>query len=316
MTIYYSFTSSPVIAQGTQTMELPADSVIGQLDGHYNASTFVSNFFYVTTQLQVSATSPPVGSVLTIPGNIDLVVQFNEAIDPYAVSTSDFEVSQGAVSSAIVLTPQAVDLTITGVTQDGTLTLTVPAGVLLDSYGVPNLEFVGTYVTDIVSAAYPVPLAGQAPAGSLIYDPSVSGTVGFVGDTDTYTLALAAGQQLSLALTTGTGLVGTITLEDPSGTTIGTAIGSGPGATVVLQSAPINAAGTYSLIVGGSGGTTGSYTLQAILNAVFKQATDGNNSIGTAYDLTSAFESLGTTPTADRAGVLGTLARLQPTSTP
>ena len=56
-------------------------------------------------------------------------------------------------------------------------------------------------MTDIVSEPYPVPLTGQPPAGSLIYDPTVTGTVGFVGDTDTYTLALAAGQQLSLALT-------------------------------------------------------------------------------------------------------------------
>ena len=141
----------------------------------------------------------------------------------------------------------------------------------------------------------------------MIYDPSVTGTVGFVGDTDTYTLALAAGQQLSLALTTGSDLIGTVTLIGPGGTTIGTATGSGPGATVELESAPISVAGTYSLVVGGSGGTTGSYTLQAILNAAYKSATDGNNSIASAYDLDAAFLSLGTTPSASRAGVVGTL---------
>ena len=209
-------------------MNLPAESVIGALDGHANAADFTATFFYVTTQLQVSATSPPVGSVLTIPGTIDLVVQFNEAVNPYAISTSDFEVSQGSVTSAVPLTPQAIDLTITGVTQDGTLTLTVPAGVLFDNFGVPNLGFTGTYVTDIVSEPYPVPLVQQAPAGSLIYDPSVSGTVGFGGDTDTYTLALAAGQQLSLALTVDSSLIGTVTLEGPGGTTIGSATGAAP----------------------------------------------------------------------------------------
>ncbi len=47
--------------------------------------------------------------------------------------------------------------------------------------------------------------------------------------------------------------------------------------------------------------------MQAILNAVFKQATDGNNSIGSAYDLGSAFASLGTASYSDRAGVVGTL---------
>ena len=75
----------------------------------------------------------------------------------------------------------------------------------------------------------------------------------------------------------------------------------------MLQSAPIASSGTYSLIVGGSGGTTGTYTLQAILNAVFKPSSLSINSIGTAYNLGPAFESLGTTPAADRAGVVGTL---------
>ena len=306
-TITYTFNTSPVVTQGTETMNLPADSVIGAVDGNPNHSPFTATFFFVTTQLQVTATSPAVGSVLTIPGDIDLVVQFNKAIDPTAIKTSDFLVSQGTVASAVPLTPQAVDLTITGVTQDGTLTLTIPAGVLFDSFGVPNLGFTGTYITDIVSEAYPVPLQQQPPAGSLIYDPTVTGTVGFVGDTDTYTLALAAGQQLSLALTVDPGLIGTVTLVGPGGTTIGSATGSGPGATVVLQSAPIAAAGTYSLVVGGSGGTTGAYTLQAILNAVFKPSSLPINSIGTAYNLGTAFLGLGTTPTADRAGVVGTL---------
>ena len=34
-TIYYTFTSSPVINQGLETMELPADSVIGANDGQF-----------------------------------------------------------------------------------------------------------------------------------------------------------------------------------------------------------------------------------------------------------------------------------------
>ena len=61
------------------------------------------------------------------------------------------------------------------------------------------------------------------------------------------------------------------------------------------------------MVVSGSGGTTGNYTLQAILNAVYKQSTGTNNSIASAYDLTNAFSSLGSTPSADVAGVLGTI---------
>jgi protocatechuate 3,4-dioxygenase beta subunit/glutamine cyclotransferase len=304
-TIYYSFTSSPVITQGIETMNLPAGSVEGANDLQFNHAAFNSSFFFVYQQLAVVATSPPVGSVLKIPGDVDLVVQFNEAFDPYAINAGDFEVSQGYVSNAKVLTPEAVDLTISGMTQDGTMTLTLPAGALKDSFGVPNLAFSGTYITDIVSQAYPTPLGGKAPAGSLIYDPSVNGTIGFVGDTDTYTLPLAAGQQLSAVMSVDPGLIGTITVLDPGGNTVATATGSGAGATVVLESAPVNLAGTYSIVVGGSGGTTGAYNLQAILNAAYKQSSDNIGSIPQAYSLDNAFISLGTTPYADRAGVLG-----------
>ena len=107
-------------------MSLPAGAVKGAGDEIGNAA-FSASFFYVTTQLQVTATSPAVGSVLTAPVT-DLVVQFNKAFDPSTINTSDFQLSQGTVVSAVPLTSQSVDLTLSGVTQDGSLTLTVPAG--------------------------------------------------------------------------------------------------------------------------------------------------------------------------------------------
>ena len=201
LTITYTYNTSPVTTQGSQTMSLPADSVIGANDGLPNAGTFTSSFFYVINQLQVESTSPAVGSVLTVPVT-DLVVTFNEAVNPYAISTSDFQLSQGSVVKAVPLTPESIDLTLSGVTQDGSLTLTVPAGVLFDMFGVPNLGFTGNYIVDIVSAPYPTPLQGQVPPGSLIYDPSVTGTIGFVGDTDSYTLPLDGDQQ-SLTIAAG-----------------------------------------------------------------------------------------------------------------
>ena len=188
------------------------------------------------------------------------------------------------------------------------LTLTIPAGALTDQYGVPSAGFTGTYITDIVSEPYPIPLTQQAAGGQPDLRPvGQRRPSDAAGNTDTYTLPLAAGQTLSLVLVTDPSLIGTVTLVGPDGTTIGSATGAGAGATVVLESAPIATAGTYSLIVGGSGGTTGNYTLQAILNAAYKPATGTNNSIASAYDLSSAFTSLGTTPYADRAGVLGTI---------
>src|SRR5262249_10509505 len=155
--------------------------------------------------------------------------------DPYSITPGDFQLSQGTVVAAKPVTSQTVDLTLSGITQDGSLTLTIAAGAILDDHGVPGLDFTGNYIVDLVSAPYPTPLQGKDPAGSLIYDPKVSGSVGFPGATDTYTLPLAANQSLSLVLSVDPGLTGTLTVLDPSGTTVGTATGGGAGQTVVLQ---------------------------------------------------------------------------------
>jgi methionine-rich copper-binding protein CopC/protocatechuate 3,4-dioxygenase beta subunit len=305
LTITYTFNTTPIVNQGLETMSLPAGSVKGLSDQQGNVA-FSANFYFVTVQLQVTATSPPVGSILTPPVT-DIVVQLNKDFDPYSLSASDFQVSQGSVVSAVPLTSSTIDLTLAGVTHDGTLTLSLPAGAILDTYGVGNLAFSGTYIVDIVSAPYPTPLQGKPPAGGLIYDPSVTGSVGFVGDTDTYTLPLAANQTISLVLSVDPSLIGTLTLLAPDGSTVATATGASAGQTVVLQTAPVATAGTYSLVVGGSGGTTGNYTMQAILNAAYTQQSDSIHTIGTAYDLTGAFSPLGTTPSASRAGALGQL---------
>ncbi len=284
-TIYYTYNTSPVTKQGTESMDLPADSVIGANDGQSNPVAFSASFYYVVTQLQVLATSPAVGSVLTVPVT-DLVVEFNTAFNLSTLRTSDFQLSQGTVQSALPLTPKSVELTLSGVTQDGSLTLTVPAGGIQDTLGVPNAAFTGAYVTDIVSQPYPTPLQAVNPAGSLIYDPTVTGSIGFVGDTDSYTLSLTGGQTLSLVLSTDPNLIGMVALLGPGGSTIASATAAAAGDDAVLESAPIATAGTYSLVVAGSGDTTGNYTLQAILNAAYKQGNGTNNSIASAYDLT------------------------------
>ena len=44
LTITYTFSPSPVVTQGTETMELPAVSVIGALTGKENPTTFTASF--------------------------------------------------------------------------------------------------------------------------------------------------------------------------------------------------------------------------------------------------------------------------------
>jgi hypothetical protein len=305
LTITYTFAKTPVTQPGTESMSLPAGSVKGQGDEQGNAA-FSASFYYTPVQLQVTVTSPAVGSVLVAPIT-DLVVQFNKAFDPYSISTADFLLSQGTVVAAKPVTSQSVDLTLSGITQDGTVTLTIPAGAILDTNEVPGAAFTGTYIVQVNSQPFPTTFQSVPPPGSLIYDLTATGAINFAGDSDTYTLPLVAGQTLTVDMSTDSTLQGTITVTDPNNNVIGTATVPASGQTVVLQTAPITTAGTYSFTVAGANGTQGNYAVQAILNAAYKLATGTNNATASAYDLSGAFVGLGTTPASDRAGVIGTI---------
>ena len=203
LTVTYTFNSTPVSHQGNETMSLPGGSV--RTAGGDGNAPFSAGFLYVAVQLAVSATSPAVGSILAAPVT-DLVVQFNKDFDPYTVSASDFQISgQGTIVSVVPLTSSTVDVTLAGINQDGTFTLSLPAGAINDVYGIGNVPFTGTYIVDIGSAPYPTPLAAKPPLGSLIYDPSIAGAISYAGDTDTFTLPVAANQTITLVLSVDPG---------------------------------------------------------------------------------------------------------------
>ena len=111
-----------------------------------------------------------------------------------------------------------------------------------------------------------------------------------------------------MVLTVDPSLIGTLTLLAPDGNTVAIGHRRPARADGRPPDCARRTAGTYSLVVGGDSGTTGNYTLQAILNAAYIQSTDTINTIGTAYDLSSAFSGLGTSPYADRAGVVAIAA--------
>ena len=92
-------------------------------------------------------------------------------------------------------------------------------------------------------------LQSIAPAGSMIYDPPSSGSLFGVGDTDDFTVALAAGQKAMVRLTPhNSGLQAQVELIGPDGSTVlGTAQAQAAGDTVLLQNVPITASGTYTV---------------------------------------------------------------------
>jgi sugar lactone lactonase YvrE len=310
-TLTFHFNTSPVTHEGPQTIALAAGSITRLANGD-PLQAYSATFYYDTLRLQVASTGPAAGSAINLPGH--LVLHFYEAVAASSISTSNLVLSAGTVTAAAAVAgdPTSVDYTISGpASLDGkTLTVTLPAGTLLDTDGNPGLGFSAGYAANILVSPYPTPLTPDAPAGSLIYDPSVSATIGFAGDTDSFTISLDAGQTVSVAVTPDAALQPGVALIGTDGTTVvASATASGPGAAAVLQTIPTATAGTYTVRVSGASSTTGAFTVRLTLNAALQNELYGVTSAGSddtivgAQDLSGAFVDLG--GGASRAAVLG-----------
>ncbi|MGD9720098.1 MAG: S8 family peptidase, partial [Pirellulales bacterium] len=228
-TLTFHFNSTPVTTQGPQTMAITAGSILRASDAD-PIDAFSAIFFYDILPLEVISTVPPFpGGIFTLPGPVTLDVTFNEPFDPSSVQSSDLVLGgiAGAFASAVTVLPgdTTARFTIDGLTTtEGSLTASIAAGALKDTFGSPGAAFSTTYQVDIGTVPYPTPLAPKNPPGSLIYDPSVGGSISFAGDVDSFTLAIDAGQTITVVVTPLIGnLQPSIELHDPANTLIGSA---------------------------------------------------------------------------------------------
>jgi len=151
LTITFTFNSSPVVNQGAQTMHIPADAFTRQSDGQ-GIFAFDCTFRYDVTLLAVTTTNPPVGGTFQPPGPASYTydVNFNEAVDPNSVQTTDLHLS--GVPGTTVTNVQVINgnmtaeftLNFTSIFS-GTLTVNIPAGAITDQFGNPGAAFTGTY---------------------------------------------------------------------------------------------------------------------------------------------------------------------------
>jgi hypothetical protein len=313
-TVTFTFDSSPVTAQGVQSMHIGAGA-FARPDGS-GVGQFDATFRYDAVALQVTSTSPPAGGVFSLPGPFTYDVNFNEAVDPGSVQTTDLVLGGigGAFVSGVTLLngDTTARFTIGGVTAEGTLTASIAAGAITDAFGnAGTANFSAGYGVDKGTVPYPVPLAAKPPAGSLIYDPSATGVISPAGDTDGYTLAVDPGQTVSVVVTANSpGLQPTVTLLDPSSAVAGTASAAAAGQSALLQTVAAPSGGTYTIVVGGAGATTGNYTVRVVLNAA-QEAEDtvagaSDNTRATAQDIDGSFIALQTPQaSAQRGAVLG-----------
>src|SRR5262249_193478 len=154
-----------------------------------------------------------------------------------SAGTGNLTLSQGQVTDSSVSDDhQTVHYTLSGITQEGTLTVTLPVGAVTDEAGNPNQAFSASYALDIGS----VPLAGSLqpvlPQGPTIYQGTpVSGIIDPPGDTDSFTLPLDPGQTLTVLVhPNSAGLQPTVQVTDPDGNPLGSAAASAAGGEALL----------------------------------------------------------------------------------
>ncbi len=283
-TVTFHYVFSPVLAEGPQTMHIAAGAVTTSdpTPAGPNLLPFDDVFFYDTLRLQVAATSPAAGTVLTCvsaPGT--LVVDFNEPIKASSVGTDDLVLSAGSVLTAVVLGNNTVEYTIT-CPREGNLTVYLPEGAVTDTDGNPVAAFRPNYVADINIVPFTATIAAAVPAGSLVHQgtrsASFQSTGGEAGDIDQFTLAVDGNQTLALSVNS---LTATVTLSHSDvGILPLTVVSSGSvtsGNLRQYQAVAIPAPGTLTITVqAATGSTTGSYQLTARLNAQIDTGVDGN----------------------------------------
>ncbi len=306
-TVTYTFANSPVTTPGTQTMSIGDGSILEQTT-NTSLSDFSSTFIYDTLPpLTVTSTTPAAGATLATPPT-SLVVHFNEAYDPVSIGVTNLTLSQGTVTAATPTDATTVTYALSGVTTDGAIsTVTIPAGAITDEYGGYGPDFSETIIVEAGSQPFPTPLIPVTPAGSLVYQNSVTAAIAYDGDTDPYTISLAAGQTLTAQVAAFSGLQAKITLTGPGGSTSASATDTG--AAVILQTAPITTAGVYTLTVSGLNDTIDGYTLNVYLNAALSTGAFGgasNNTLATAQNIDGSFTALGGGP--QRGAVEGQIA--------
>jgi subtilisin family serine protease len=170
-------------------------------------------------------------------------------------------------------------------------------------------DFVVNFEVDAAVLAFPAlrPLGWD---GSLVYQGAINDKLRFGTDTDSYTLQIDAGQRVTWLLDAASSLRSTITLVGPDGQVVDGLSAAAAGQSVALQTAPVDQAGLYTLVVSSLGGSSGAYNLNAYLNAAVETGSfsdSENTTLGSAQDLDGAFFSVdGQGGSAERASIVRT----------
>ncbi|HEX4792574.1 MAG TPA: M36 family metallopeptidase [Humisphaera sp.] len=182
-----------------------------------------------------------------------------------------------------------------------------PLGPTGSGDGNPGGDFFVDFTVDTINGHFPTPLQKQPPVGSLVYTGTTGSAINTPGDIDPYAITLAAGESITAIVQPTSNWQPRITILGPNGATMGTALSSGDGTDVILESVFAPVSGTYTLVVA-SADAAGLYSLQVALNALVETELLGvsNDTPASAQPLDGGFIPIDPFRSADRVAVLGT----------
>src|SRR5438067_5633638 len=150
--ITFHFNSSPVTRQGVQTMHIPAGAFNRASDNDPNFE-FNCSFCYALTPLQVTTTNPPDGGTFSpaAPGDYQYDVNFNQAVDPASVQTSDLSLTGnlgGSVTNVQVINGNQTARFTVHFNFGGSVTASIGAGAITAVGCNSNAAFTGNYTVE------------------------------------------------------------------------------------------------------------------------------------------------------------------------
>ncbi len=145
-TATFHFDTTPVAGQGPQPMEIGEGTILRAADGD-PIRAWQATFYYDALPLTVLGTLPYEGQVLAAPP-AQLVLDFNEPVDPESLDLGDLLLNVGSVTAAAMLDADTAAYSLSGLPREGQVTYTLSHGAIRDAYGTPASAYAGGFTID------------------------------------------------------------------------------------------------------------------------------------------------------------------------
>ncbi|RLS21741.1 MAG: hypothetical protein DWH72_01790, partial [Planctomycetota bacterium] len=146
-TIRFSFASSPVTAQGSQTMAIAAGAIARSSDSQ-GITAWSGSFFFDPIVTAVASVTPANGSTMSTPPT-SITFVFNEPLLTSSIAASQLVLSMGSVTGVTIVNSTTVQFGVNLIGVEGAVNYSIPKNTLFDAFGSPNqVAITGSFTLD------------------------------------------------------------------------------------------------------------------------------------------------------------------------